>query len=215
MKKNYELIIFDWDGTLADSIDWIVHCIRDAAIKIGYQAPEKQAIRNIIGLSIHKAIDTLFPKIDDQSRHDLIGYYRQTFFSKQISEKDLFDGVKTMLDCLKLRGYRMAIATGKTASGLEKAMLGTGLHDFFHSTQSADQTASKPDPLMIEMILTELGVEKQNAVFVGDSIHDMQMAINAGIDSIAVSCGANTHEQLQRFNPMNSFQKTTEILTVL
>ena len=141
----------------------------------------------------------------------MIACYSQEFFSKPITEDDLFSGVNEMLQKFKQTGYQLAVATGKSRSGLDKSMQGTGLSDFFHITRCADQTASKPQPVMLEEIIKEMAVSKERVVMVGDSVHDMQMAINAGISSIAVSCGANSTEQLQQYNPLINLQQTIEL----
>ena len=212
MKDRFDLIIFDWDGTLVDSIDWIVHCLQKAARKNNCKIPEEQAAKNIIGLSIQKAMEELFPGIDQKTQEQLITCYSQEFFSKQITEKDLFTGVKEMLLKFKQSGYQLAVATGKSHASLTKAMQATGLTDFFHIIRCADQTASKPQPDMLEEIMSEMSVNKERAVMVGDSVHDMQMAKNANISAIAVSCGANSSSQLQYYQPILNLQQTTELL---
>ncbi|MCK5121408.1 MAG: HAD-IIIA family hydrolase, partial [Methylococcales bacterium] len=199
MKNEFDLIIFDWDGTLADSVDWIVHCLKVAADQQGLVVPEDQAIKNIIGLSIQNALAELFPKIKGQAQEQFIACYSQVFFAKTITENDLFLGVNEMLRQLRGQGYKLAVATGKGRSGLDKAMQGVGLLDFFDATRCANETASKPNPLMLEEIVTEMQVSKERVVFVGDSNHDLQMAENAGVAAIAVLCGANSKAQLSPY----------------
>lgn len=215
MKNRFDLIIFDWDGTLVDSIDWIVHCIQQAAISHHCRVPDEQAIKDIIGLSIENAVATLFPELDQQTCAKIAGDYGKTFFSKQISQDDLFPGVAEMLQNFKQRGYRLAVATGKKSSGLAQAIAGTGIGELFCTTRCSDQTASKPNPLMIDEIIDELGVDRQRTLMVGDSIHDMQMAVNAGVASIALTCGANSAEVLQQFQPLRCLQLPTELAEIL
>lgn len=215
MRNRFDLIIFDWDGTLVDSIDWIVHCLQKSAELHDCVVPEEQAAKDIIGLSLQKALEKLFPGIDQHTQEQLTASYSQVFFSKQITQDDLFVGVIEMLQQFKQSGYLMAVATGKTNAGLQRAMQGTGLEDFFDFTRCADQSASKPQPLMLEQILKQVGVSRERSVMVGDSVHDMEMASNAGISSIAVSCGANSSEQLQTFNPILNLQYTTELIDIL
>jgi len=215
MKGKFDLIIFDWDGTLADSTDWITHCLKKAASDQKCNIPEDQAVKNIIGLSIEKAMDELFPGIDKDTQDRLIVSYREEFFSKKMTTKDLFSGISEMLITLQEKGYQLAVATGKNRSGLDKALHGTELSDFFHITRCADETASKPSPDMLEEIIEEMGVSKDRAVMIGDSVHDMKMATNANMASIAVSCGANSAEQLKKYNPLLILQKTTAILDIL
>ncbi|MCK4841750.1 MAG: HAD-IIIA family hydrolase [Methylococcales bacterium] len=215
MKGQFELIIFDWDGTLVDSIDWIVQSLKKAARVQGLVIPEQQAVKNIIGLSIYKATEQLFPGIDQQQQQALISCYSEVFFTKQIVEEDLFTGVKEMLDKLRQKGYKLAVATGKTRSGLDRAMQGTGLTGFFDITRCADETASKPNPEMVDEIVREMAVSREKTVMIGDSAYDLQMAANAGIKAIAVTCGANSMEQLQQYTPLLNLQQTTELLNVL
>lgn len=212
MKNRFDLIIFDWDGTLIDSIDWIVNCIQQAAAFYQCPIPVPQAAKDIIGLSIENAILQLFPHINIELRQQLASHYAQTFFSRPISRGDLFTGVYEMLQNLKQDGYRLAIATGKKSTGLEKALAATGVADFFCTSRCSDQTASKPDPLMLNQIMAELSVEKQRALMVGDSVHDMQMAKNAGIAAIAVSCGAHSADTLLHYEPLLCLDYPTDLL---
>jgi phosphoglycolate phosphatase len=215
MREEFDLIIFDWDGTLVDSIDWIVKCLSKAAEGCGCEVPENQMLKDTIGLSIERTMDRLFPKITPQIKAQLISYYRQEYLSKQITKDDLFVGINEMLIALKQKGYQLAVATGKSRLELDKAMQGTGLYDFFDFTRTADQTASKPQPDMLDEIIEETGISRKRSVMVGDSIHDMEMAINADIAMIAVSCGANTYDQLEQFNPLMNLTKTTQIQDIL
>lgn len=215
MKNKFDLIVFDWDGTLVDSVDWIVHCLSEAAVDQGCVKPKQQDVKDIIGLSIHKALDKLFPELDGASRQRVIARYSEIFFSRQITDDDLFAGVSDMLLRFKEAGYQLAVATGKSRHGLDKAMLGVGLNDFFNITRCADETASKPNPDMLDVIIHEMKVSRDRVVMIGDSTHDMEMAINAQIASIAVLCGANSAEQLQKYNPLLKLQQTVELLEIL
>ncbi len=215
MKNKFDLIIFDWDGTLADSVDWIVHCLKMTAEKQGLDIPEDQAIKDIIGLSIQNALAELFPQIKGQVQEQFIACYGQVFFAKQTTEKDLFVGVNEMLLRLRDQGYKLAVATGKGRTGLDKAMQGVGLLEFFDVTRCANETASKPNPLMLDEIIAEMQVSKERVVFVGDSNHDLQMAENAGVAAIAVLCGANSKAQLSSYQSIACLQQTTELLDIL
>jgi len=215
MKNRFDLIVFDWDGTLVDSVDWIVHCLSEAAIEQGCVKPERQDVKNIIGLSIHKALDRLFPELDGDSRQKVIASYSSKFFSRQITADDLFAGVNAMLMQFKDAGYQLAVATGKSRHGLDKALLGVGLNGFFNVTKCADETASKPNPDMLDAIIKEMKVSRERVVMIGDSTHDMEMAVNAQIASIAVLCGANSAEQLHKYSPLLKLQQTVELLEIL
>ncbi len=215
MKNRFDLIIFDWDGTLVDSIDWIVQCIQQAAVRYDCPVPESQAAKDIIGLSIENAIQTLFPNCDSEIQQKLAAHYGQTFFSKQISRDDLFPGVYDMLQHLNQEGYRLAVATGKKSSGLAQAIKGTGVADLFCTTRCSDQTASKPNPLMIDEIVAELGVSKQRTLMVGDSVHDLQMALNAQVASVAVTCGAHSEMVLQQYQPLRCLTFPDQLADIL
>jgi len=215
MKKRFDLIIFDWDGTLINSIDWIAHCLQQAAIDCACPPPETQAAKNVIGLSINKAMHSLFPKADEQTLKQLINSYSQHYFSKSMNHDDLFPGVYDMLIKFKNQGYRLAVATGKTRAGLTEALEATGTEHLFCITRCADETASKPDPRMLNEILTHTQTPKERALMVGDSIHDLQMAVNASISSIAVSCGANSAKSLQTYQPLMCLKQPTELLNFI
>jgi phosphoglycolate phosphatase len=189
MKSRFDLIIFDWDGTLVDSVDWIVHCIQQAAAHCSCPVPESQAVKDIIGLSIENAVKQLFPDTSSSLRQQLANHYAQSFFSKPMA---LFPGVKFMLQQLRQEGFQLAIATGKKTSGLALAIEAAGVGELFCTTRCSDQTASKPDPLMINEIVAELGSNKRRTLMVGDSTHDLQMAMNAGVASIGLTCGAHS-----------------------
>lgn len=211
MNKPFDLIIFDWDGTLVDSIDWIVHCMQEAAIECGCTVPDRSAARGIIGLSIERAMETLFPGIDASIREQLIRSYSQRFFTRQFQREDLFVGVYEMLDKFKMAGYKLAVATGKKNAGLLEAMTATEVTDLFDTTRSADQTASKPDPRMIDEIVAELRVDKGRVLMVGDSVHDLQMARNAGVTAVAVACGAHDREMLEQYRPWLCLSRTSAL----
>jgi len=215
MKNRFDLIVFDWDGTLVDSVDWIVQCLSEAALDQGCDRPKRQDVKDIIGLSIHKALDKLFPELNEASRQRLIAGYSERFFSRQITDEDLFSGVNAMLLQFKSAGYQLAVATGKSRQGLDRALSGVGLNDFFNVTKCADETASKPSPDMLDAIIKEMKVSRGRVVMVGDSTHDMEMAVNAQIASIAVLCGANSAEQLHKYNPLLKLQQTVELLEIL
>lgn len=215
MKDRFELIIFDWDGTLVDSIDWIVSSLSEAARTCNLNVPEEEAVKNIIGLSLQESLNILFPALEEKAREQLTSCYSEVFFSKTISAKDLFEGVEEMLAQFKQEGYLLAVATGKGRSGLDKAMKGTGIGRFFDITRCADETISKPHPLMVNEIIEEMSVSRGKAVIIGDSVHDMAMAENAGIASIAVLCGANNNAQLKQYNPLFTLQQTTQLVEIL
>ena len=163
-------------------------------------------------MSIENAIKQLFPDIDNAIRQQVAAHYGQTFFSRQMGRDDLFPGVYPMLQQFRRDGYRLAVATGKKSPGLAQAIEATGVADLFCATRCSDQTASKPDPLMIDEIVAELGVDKQRTLMVGDSVHDLQMALNAGVASIGVTCGAHSAATLRQYNPLLCLNYPTDLL---
>ena len=215
MKNRFDLIIFDWDGTLINSIDWITHCLQQAAIDCHCPMPETQSAKNVIGLSINKAMHALFPSVNETILNQLISSYSEHYFSKEISHQDLFPGVYDMLMQLKDQGYQLAVATGKTRAGLKEALAATGTEHLFCVTRCADETASKPDPKMLYEIISRTQTEKDRVLMVGDSIYDLQMALNASISSIGVICGANSAKSLQAFHPLLCLEQPTELLNLI
>lgn len=215
MKNKFDLIIFDWDGTLIDSIDWIVHCLQTAGKHCGYDIPEPQAAKDVIGLSITNACAKLFPGVDQETLTQLTNCYQQTYLSRQLNRGDLFPGVYDMLVELKQAGYQLAVATGKTRAGLQEALQATDTEALFCITRCSDETASKPDPLMLHQIMQHTQAANERSLMVGDSTHDLQMAMNAQISSIAVSCGAHPEDILQRYNPLMCLQQPAELLNII
>jgi phosphoglycolate phosphatase len=215
MNNRFDLIIFDWDGTLIDSIDWIVHCLQTAGKQCGCGIPEAQAAKDVIGLSIRNACAKLFPGVDEQTLTQLIDCYQQTYLSRQLSREDLFPGVYEMLVELKQTGYQLAVATGKTRRGLQEALQATDTEELFCITRCSDETASKPDPLMLHQIMQHTKAANDRSLMVGDSTHDLQMAMNAQISSIAVSCGAHPQDILQQYSPLMCLQQPAELLNII
>jgi len=215
MKNKFDLIIFDWDGTLIDSIDWIVHCLQTAGKHCGCDIPEPQAAKDVIGLSITNACAKLFPGVDQETLTQLTDCYQQTYLSRQLNRGDLFPGVYDMLVELKQAGYQLAVATGKTRAGLQEALQATDTEALFCITRCSDETASKPDPLMLHQIMQHTQAANERSLMVGDSTHDLQMAMNAQISSIAVSCGAHPEDILQRYNPLMCLQQPAELLNII
>ncbi len=215
MKNRFDVIVFDWDGTLVNTIDWIVHCLQKAGEQCGYLIPEPQAAKDTIGLSIENAVQALYPNADTAANNKLVASYSQTYFSKQLTQDDFFPGVYDMLVQLKESGYQLAVATGKTRAGLTHALAATGTEALFNITRCADETASKPNPKMLHEIMQHMQTTPARTLMVGDSIHDLQMARNANVASIGVACGANSHESLQQYDPLLCLQHATELLNLI
>jgi phosphoglycolate phosphatase len=215
MKNRFDLIVFDWDGTLINTIDWIVHCLQKAGRQNGLSTPEPQAAKDVIGLCIDNAVAALYPEADAKTQKNIVHFYSKTYFSKQLSVDDFFPGVYGMLVGLKQSGFQLAVATGKTRQGLNQALQATDTENLFSITRCADETASKPDPKMLHEIMQHTQTTPDRTLMVGDSIYDLQMARNAKIASIGVACGANTLESLQQYDPLHCLQLPTELLNFI
>lgn len=196
--KNIKLVIFDWDGTLCNSIDTIVSSLQFTADKFGYQISNQQA-KDVIGLALPIALDTLFPTDDAEQRQQIFDTYVEHNVPHSAHDA-WYDGALTMLQDLKQRGILLAVATGKARKGLNRVferMPECG--DIFITSRCADEALSKPNPLMLEQILTELNLTAEQAIMVGDSVYDVQMAKNINMQAIGITHGVHSAEILQPY----------------
>jgi phosphoglycolate phosphatase len=201
--NQFQLIVFDWDGTLIDSEARIVNCMRAAITDLQLPARSHDEMRNVIGLGLQEALNTLYPESDVSVYQDLVERYRHHFLFQDDTPSELFAGVEALLRTLTERGHYIAIATGKGRVGLDKALDDTGLRNYFDYTRCADETRSKPHPQMLEEIMERLGVEPNDTVMIGDTEYDMQMANNAGTSALAVSYGVHEKQRLLACNPLD------------
>ena len=192
----YQLIIFDWDGTLMDSAAKISNCIRAAAEDVGLPVPSSQEAQQIIGLGLYEAMQRLFPQAGAAQIEALIAAYKYHFVTGDVTEQRLFNGVLEGLTHIADQGALLAVATGKSRVGLNRAFDVTGLAPHFTYTRCADETRSKPHPQMLEEILDFTAVDPSKAIMIGDTTFDMEMATNAGIDGLAVSYGVHSEADL-------------------
>lgn len=199
---SYKLIVFDWDGTLADSLQQIVTSMQNAIDSLKLEQRDSKSIRNIIGLGLDEASSTLYPDLSEDKRAKLVQYYREHYLAETNTPVRLFDGVKQMLKELQADDYLLAVATGKSRRGLDRAMRESGVEDMFHTTRCADETFSKPHPQMLHDIMSIFAMEAKDTLMIGDSEHDLQMAKNADVAAIAVSYGAQDEQRLQEFQPL-------------
>lgn len=214
--KPYKLLIFDWDGTLMDSLAKIVTCLRAAVVQAGLPGRTDEQLRHIVGLGIHEAVDHLYPEgLLPEARRVMVETYRHQFIYADNTPAQLFEGVEAMLTTLSNRGYYLAIATGKSRSGLDQLLTALDLHHRFHASRCADETCSKPDPRMLVEILTDLDVEPRQTLMIGDTAFDIQMAKYAGMDAVAVSHGAHTRRQLLAAKPLALLENITNLLSWL
>lgn len=185
-----------------DSIDKIVACMKQAATIIDLDVPNTQAIRHVIGLSLDKAIATLYPLQSAEKQTAMVEVYREQYVKFNDHPSPFYPGIKEWLHCLKEQGYMLAVATGKGRNGLNRMLEKHGVTELFSVTYCADETSSKPDPLMLNKILEDLNVETHQALMIGDSSYDLKMANNANIDCIGVSYGVHSDKILSKFYPI-------------
>lgn len=200
-KKQFDLIVFDWDGTLMDSTATIIRSIQLAAKDMGLEAPSRVAASRVIGLGLHDALQIAVPQLDPQDYARMAERYRYHYFSEDL-ELALFDGVREMLEDLSGQGYFLAVATGKTRVGLNRALEVAGLLGAFDATRCADETFSKPHPAMLHELTRELGQDMGRTVMIGDTTHDLYMARNAGAAGVAVHYGAHSSGELSELSPL-------------
>ncbi|GAA4492562.1 HAD-IA family hydrolase [Pseudaeromonas paramecii] len=213
--RRFELVIFDWDGTLMDSVGRIVSSMQSAAIQVGRAVPEADAVRNIVGLSLQEALPRLFGPLDELGYQQLLQAYRQQYVHDDPTPTPLFTGVASTLHQLAERGHLLAVATGKARAGLDRVLAETGFSQLFHASRGADEARSKPDPMMLEQLLAQLNVPLEQAVMVGDSCYDMEMAANLGMARIGVDWGVHAAPILKRFTPLAVISSMDELLALV
>lgn len=208
--KNYTLIVFDWDGTLMDSTAAIVRAMRAASRDLGFPEPSDRQARQVIGLGLAEALSIAVPQLPAERRHDMVERYRHHYLA-QDHEIDLFDGVAELLQSLAQAGFLLAVATGKSRHGLDRALDQTGIRAFFQSSRCADECFSKPHPQMLEELMDELGVERERTLMIGDTSHDLLMARNAGVDALGVTYGAHHGAHLAEHEPLACLDSVDEL----
>lgn len=195
------LFIFDWDGTLIDSTDKIVSCMQSAVSSLQLPFRDCDEVKSIIGLGLPEAIETLFPDIRGSQTESLISRYSAYFIKADQVPCEFYPNVMATLKSLRRDGHQLAIATGKSRRGLQRVLGNLQMEAFFDASRCADETASKPDPMMLEQLLEELGCQSSAAVMVGDTEFDLEMAAKLRMRRIGVSYGAHSVERLQRHAP--------------
>jgi phosphoglycolate phosphatase len=199
--RAYDLLIFDWDGTLMDSTATIAACIQAACVAVGEPEPPLELAKHVIGLGLQDALQLCAPNCPPSKYPDLAKHYKTNFLQQDMHLR-LFDGVQAMLDTFIEQGYTLAVATGKSRVGLDRVLVQSELGAIFAATRTADQTESKPSPLMVHEILAELGVPAHRALVIGDTTHDILMANNAGVTGFAVTQGAHDAAKLATADPI-------------
>lgn len=198
--RNFDLIAFDWDGTLFDSTKIIIRCIQAAVRDVGGTVPTDQAAGYVIGLGLMQALAYAAPDVPVDKYPALGERYRQ-HYETHANDLSLFDGVLPLLDALKARGCRLAVATGKSRHGLDDVLHRVELKGVFDGSRTADETAGKPDPRMLHELMAQFDIAPGRVLMVGDTTHDLQMAVNAGCPSVGVSYGAHDHSAFMALAP--------------
>lgn len=199
--RRFDLIAFDWDGTLFDSTAIIVRCIQAAVRDVGGTVPTDKEAAYVIGMGLMQALAHAAPDVPPEKYTELGNRYRFHYIQHQ-DDLSLFDGVLSLLNDLRERGHLLAVATGKSRRGLDEALHSVDLRGVFDGSRTTDQTAGKPHPLMLQELMAEFDVAPERLLMIGDTTHDLQMAVNAGCASVGVSYGAHEPDVFHALNPL-------------
>jgi phosphoglycolate phosphatase len=208
--RRFDLVVFDWDGTLFDSTALIVHSIQAACRDLGLPVPDDERASWVIGLSLRSAMQHAVPTITQEQIPQMVDRYRFHYLARQ-HDLTLFPGVLEMLHALKRRNHWLAVATGKSRVGLDEALASVALKGLFDGTRTADETRSKPDPQMLNELMRQFGVDPDRTLMIGDTTHDLQLAANAGTPSIAVAYGAHPGTEFATHSPLLVAQTVAEL----
>ena len=201
LSRRFDLIAFDWDGTLFDSTQLIVRCIQEAVRDVGGAVPSPEAAAWVIGMALPQALARAAPDVPTSKYPELASRYRLHYVQHQ-EDLSLFDGVLPMLEHLKASGHLLAVATGKSRRGLNQALATSQLKGVFDASRTADETAGKPDPLMLHELMSEFDLSPERVLMVGDTTHDLEMARNAACASVGVAYGAHDSEGFAPLSPL-------------
>jgi phosphoglycolate phosphatase len=210
MAKRFELLVFDWDGTLMDSAAAIVEAIQAASRDLGLEPPSDERARHVIGLGLADAMRHAIPNLPEDSYPQMVERYRHHYLSRD-HELKLFNGVADLIPELAEAGHMLAVATGKSRLGLNRALKVSGLEPLFHDSRCADECFSKPHPQMLEELMAVFSVEPSQTLMIGDTTHDLMMANNAGVASLAVAYGAHPAEALDSCSPLARLHNVQEL----
>jgi phosphoglycolate phosphatase len=208
--RKFDLIAFDWDGTLFDSTAIITRSIQAAVVDVGGQRPTDQAASYVIGMGLMQALAHAAPDVP-ASKYPQLNERYKFHYGQSMHDITLFTGILELLAALKQRDHLLAVATGKSRRGLDEALQVVELKGLFHASRTADQTANKPDPLMLHELMDELNVPPERTLMIGDTTHDLLMAQNAGCPSVAVSYGAHEPASFAAFKPLHIAHSVAEL----
>ena len=208
--RRFDLIAFDWDGTLFDSTAIIVRCIQAAVRDVGGNVPTDKEAAYVIGMGLMQALAHAAPDVPPETYPELGTRYRFPYLPHQ-ADLSLFEGVLPLLNDLRERGHMWAVATGKSRRGLDEALHTVQLKGVFDGSRTADQTAGKPHPLMLQELMAEFDVAPERLLMIGDTTHDLQMAVNAGCASVGVSYGAHEPDAFHALQPLAVVHSVREL----
>jgi phosphoglycolate phosphatase len=206
MPRQFDLIVFDRAGTLANSTQMIVDCMRKASAEAGLPVPEPTAASHIIGLGLAEAVHALFGELAPAQYQQLIARYRYHYYA-QDEDTPLFEGVAEAMHDLTESGFMLAVATGKGRNGLNKSLQRSGLAQYMQASRCVDECFSKPHPQMLHELMDELGAMPDRTLMIGDTSYDLQMTSNAGVASLAVTYGAHPEAELKKHRPLACFDR--------
>ena len=208
--RRFDLIAFDWDGTLFDSTGIIVRCIQNAVVDVGGQRPSDRDAAWVIGMSLGQALAHAAPDVPPEKYPELGARYRH-HYSRHVDDLSLFEGVLPLLADLRGRHHWLAVATGKSRRGLDELLARPEMQGLFDGSRTADETAGKPDPRMLHELMREFGTDPERTLMIGDTTHDLQLAKNAGCPSVAVSYGAHEPEGFEALGPLAVVHSVREL----
>jgi phosphoglycolate phosphatase len=209
-KRRYDLVVFDWDGTLADSTAIIARSIREALRDMGETVPDETAARYVIGLGLADALRTVAPTLPVERHAELVAHYRTRYLAAE-QDIPMFEGAVELLDELERAGYLLGVATGKSRMGLDRVLTKHGLARRFHATRCADEGRPKPHPDMLLHVMDRVGVSAGATLMIGDTTHDLLLARNAGVAAVAVTYGAHAREPLATLAPIGTVHSMSEL----
>jgi phosphoglycolate phosphatase len=198
---RYDMLVWDWDGTIMNSTPTIVECLQKACVELGIEPPSDQIASHVIGLGLYESLKITLPSVAKSEYPIVLERFRKYYLVKD-QDLMLFSGIRDLLHDLKSRGYLMAVATGKPRIGLNRSLQNHQLEHFFHDTKTADEARAKPHPQMLLELLEAHRLTPQRVLMIGDTTHDLKMAQSAGVDALAVSYGAHPAQELKAYQPI-------------
>jgi phosphoglycolate phosphatase len=212
--RRYDLIVWDWDGTIMDSTPTIVHCIQQSCRDLGFKEPDDSLASSVIGLGIHDSLRRAVPWIEPAHFPNLTERFRYHYLAKD-HELHLFPGIRELLEDLRADGFLLGVATGKSRVGLDRSLSHHQLGHLFHETRTADESFSKPHPGMLLELSDVMQVPMRRMLMIGDTTHDLDMAANAGVDAVAVTYGAHPPSTLKESSSLAHVDDVAQLTTWL